>query len=111
MQVFDDQEYGLLHGQSPYQSQQHLEGPLSLLLRWQWSGGIALSRQRQRHEVREQGHRLLQGELRLRQESLQLRQGGGRGCARPPLEPALQARGDRIQRGVLVVGQPPALPA
>ena len=111
MQVFDDHEHRLLRGQSPHQGQQHLEGPLPLLLRQEGAGGIALGRQRQRHEVGEQGHGLLQGELGLRQEGLQLREGGSRGGARPPLEPALEELGDGIQRRVLVVRHPPALPA
>ena len=89
MQVFDEHEHGLLLGQSPHQGQQHLEGTLPLLLRRQRSEGIALGGERQRHEVSEQGYGLIQGELGLRQEGLQLREGCGRGGAWLPLEPAL----------------------
>jgi len=111
MQVFDEHEHGLLLGQSPHQGQQHLEGPLPLLFRRERSRGIALGGERQRHQVREHGHGLLQGELGLRQERLQLREGGGRGGARPPREPALEALGERRPGGVLIGGHPPALPA
>ena len=111
MQVFDDHEHRLLRGQPLHQGQQHVEGPLPLLLRREGSGRIALGGQRQRQEVCEQGHRLLQGELGLRQEGLELHEGGSRGSARPPLQPALETLSDGIQGRVLVVRHPPALPA
>ena len=105
MEVFHDQEHGLLGGQLQDQSEGRLERALSMPLRAQRQRRIAALGKRYGQQRGQEIHRIGLGQTDLPQLLLQVRDPYLHGLAPIDLERALEQLCHRMERTMLVVGR------
>jgi hypothetical protein len=103
VQIFHNEEHGVLGGQPQDKSEQRFKGLLAPMLGCQGQRRIVVLRQGQRQQVSQERHRLLYGQLHLFRGTGYLREFCRYGLVRLPLEEAWEQLDQRPKSGMLVI--------